>query len=479
MWRRTTSLILMGVLAGLAGGCQEVARDIERQFLNRIVPVARPSQAVVDAPLVPSDVARDVFATLFVADLHGDTALFKRRFVEGECHPGRPCQGHIDLPRLAAGNAGLQVLTIATRTPPEILGCVAVDEPDLAGLLWLLQGRARSDLEERAEGQIKAIEGWASQANARAAGDPPAPLMRIIFTTDDLGQVVSRWHARRPGQPRLIGVLLGLEGLHGAGPDGGHLVPLIGRGLRMVAPTHRFHNQFGGASEGCGEAPGLSPRGRSLLELAAREGAAIDLAHAAPQVIRDWTATLEQNPRPVVVSHGGICLDPHCTDGRNLNLADVRRIVATDGVIGLGFWPAAACPGNEGACARDRQLLLQGIGESFARLAWFIDRACAEPGFRVRLERDTGRPCSPWDHMAFGSDFDGAVTVPFDVAGRALLLDYLPAPLNPTRASFDLVALRKVAGGNACRVFARTLPGGSAAAATSLCAPVLRGGHAP
>jgi hypothetical protein len=79
----------------------------------------------------------------------------------------------------------------------------------------------------------------------------------------------------------------------------------------------------------------------------------------------------------------------------------------------------------------------------------------------------------PADHLAFGSDFDGAVHTPFDAGDLAILTAALLADGNDS-VRLDEVAVRKIAGVNACRVFATRLPGGSAERAREICAPLAR-----
>ena len=56
------------------------------------------------------------------------------------------------------------------------------------------------------------------------------------------------------------------------------------------------------------------------------------------------------------------------------------------------------------------------------------------------------------EHVALGSDFDGAVPVPFDSTGLVLLTDAL------LDAGLDDDAIRKVMGGNVRRLLADVLP---------------------
>jgi len=57
-----------------------------------------------------------------------------------------------------------------------------------------------------------------------------------------------------------------------------------------------------------------------------------------------------------------------------------------------------------------------------------------------------------WTHVGLGSDFDGAVPVPFDSSGLGLLTAALLAE------GLDEAAIASVMGGNAVDLLARCLP---------------------
>jgi len=138
------------------------------------------------------------------------------------------------------------------------------------------------------------------------------------------------------------------------------------------------------------------------------------VAHASSRTIDD---TLALASRPVVASHTGVrgVLD----NARNLPDAQLEGIAATGGVVGIGFWDTA-CGG------RDASWIARSI-------AYAVERIGAE-------------------HVALGSDWDGAVGVPFDAANvvrlTAALLD----------VGLDEPAIRAVMGENVLRVLAATLP---------------------
>ena len=62
-------------------------------------------------PYQPADSAIALHESLFVADLHTDSLLWKRDFAK------RSSRGHMDLPRLHDGNVALQVFSATTKSP--------------------------------------------------------------------------------------------------------------------------------------------------------------------------------------------------------------------------------------------------------------------------------------------------------------------------------------------------------------------------
>jgi microsomal dipeptidase-like Zn-dependent dipeptidase len=143
-------------------------------------------------------------------------------------------------------------------------------------------------------------------------------------------------------------------------------------------------------------------------------GVLVDLAHASPRAIDDVLGLVR---RPVVVSHTGVRAT--CDNTRNLSDAQLRAIAATGGVVGIGFWDTATCGTDAGAIARAVLHAVRVAGE---------------------------------DHVALGSDFDGAVTTPFDATGVPLVTEAL------LEAGLDERTVAKVMGGNAVRLLRATLP---------------------
>ena len=121
--------------------------------------------------------------------------------------------------------------------------------------------------------------------------------------------------------------------------------------------------------------------------------------------------------RPVVVSHTGV--KGTCDNRRNLSDEQLRAIAANGGLVGIGYWETAVC------------------GKDAASIARAIKYAAGVIGV---------------DHVALGSDFDGAVPTPFDATGLVKLTEALLA------AGFSPEDIAKVMGGNEIRFFMENLP---------------------
>ncbi len=490
-------LLVWGLLLFVAG-CGVLASLTDRN-VNRI---HGPGYRVPQL----GDAADSFNRSLFIIDLHGDSSLWDRDMTVDGCPRGSlwvDCRGHIDLPRLVRGNTSLQVFTIPTITPPCSLAfgadkrsCLA--SPDLAPLLFALQWHPFTGPTARAVIQEERIEHWVKESNETNAQTklPTLPRLRILTTSTELGSLVLDWKHRKKGERPAVGVLIGIEGLHGLDHPGEAASALDGRmsSLRLASLTHRFSNEYGESSEGEAMSPALTRQGEVVLQDLRRRGIVIDLAHASPCLIESVVNALGPG-EPVIVSHGGYggneagsCSGQRRT-ARNLSRSSLGRILSTDGIVGVGFWPQAACDPyvikylsattqselkpSDCESAAHRGLLVRAIIATFHLLWSDIERFCRSSE-GARLTNRTGRQCSPDEHLAFGSDFDGSVVVPFDTATRSQLIIQLRDSLPGTRASRD-VSMRKIAGWNACRVFATVLPGGSAQKALRECAPILEG----
>lgn len=348
-------------------------------------------------PYDASPRARELHRKLFVADLHADTLLWDRDLL------GRGARGHVDLPRLVEGGAALQFFTIVTKAPRGMnIDRTAADTDNVTPLVVSQRWPSETwgSLTERALHQARRLR----DAEARSGGR-----LVVVGTAGDLARFV----ARRAGEPRLVAALLGVEGAHALDGRIENLDALFDAGVRMMAPTHFFDNEWGGSAHGVDKG-GLTERGRELVRRMEARGVIVDLAHASARTIADVLAIAT---RPVFVSHTGV--RGTCDNSRNLSDAEVRGVAATGGVVGVGFWETATCGTDARAIARAARHVANVAG--------------------VR-------------HVALGSDFDGAVAVPFDASGLVQVTDALLAE------GFDDEEVSLIMGGNVARVLAETLP---------------------
>lgn len=350
-----------------------------------------------DPPYAVSARGRALYEDLFVVDMHADSLLWERDLSDRLDH------GSVDIPRLIEGNVAIQSFFIVTKTP----WITTIDEtsPDSDAITTLIVAqdwpeKTRTSLLERALYQASRLHELAEQSGGR---------LRVLKTKADLDQ----YREVRKQDVAAVAGILGVEGAHVLEGDLGNLEKLYDAGVRIVAPTHFFDNEVGGSAHGVDKG-GLTELGRDMVHEMEDRGMLLDLAHASPAVIDDATAIAS---RPVIVSHTGV--RGTCDNNRNLSDAALRAVAATGGVIGIGYWKTAVCGKNAASIARAIVYAANLVGA---------------------------------EHISLGSDFDGAVPVPFDTTGLALIVDAL---LDQGMNEEDI---RLVMGENAARVFAETLP---------------------
>jgi membrane dipeptidase len=352
------------------------------------------------APTTPlSDRARELHATLRVADLHADSLLFGRDLL------ARGDRGHVDVPRLIEGRVALQVLSCAMKVPRHLnIERNADTSDDVLAIALASRWPTRTWRSILARALYMADR-------ARAFAERSGGTFRLLSTRDDL----RRYLATRDEDPAITAGLLSIEGATALDGDPANVEVVADAGFRMISPAHSTDTEFGGSAHGLVQG-GLTEQGREMVRRMEARGVILDLAHASAATIDDALAI---STRPVVASHTGVkgVLD----NARNLPDAQLAGIAATGGVVGIGFWPSA-CGGPEAAdIARSIAYAVERIGP---------------------------------DHVALGSDWDGAVPVPFDAAH----VDQLTAAL--LDVGLEEVSIRAVMGENVLRLLDTVLPGG-------------------
>jgi membrane dipeptidase len=179
-----------------------------------------------------------------------------------------------------------------------------------------------------------------------------------------------------------LGVVLHLEGAEAIGEDLAALELWYAAGLRSLGPVWSRPNRFGTgvrfkfpSSPDTG--PGLTSAGRALVRRCAQLGVAVDVSHLTEAGFWDVAHELD---RPLIASHSNAhALVP---SSRNLTDAQLRAIAASGGLVGINFEVSMLRPDGTRAG-----------GTPLARIAEHV-RYVAE---LVGVE-----------HVALGSDFDGA-----------------------------------------------------------------------
>ncbi len=363
------------------------APKLAEESMNKIVPTTQKVSARAEA----------LHKTLFIADLHSDTLMWKRSLLD-------PAQrGHVDLPRLEAGHVGLQVFSSVTKTPK--------------GQNYDANPSNTDNITALAIGQMQPLRTWTSllqrslwhaEKLTRAEAASKGALL-IVRSGADLDKLV----ATRGAKPVPVGALLSIEGLQNLEGKRANLDVLFKAGFRMAGFAHFFDNDVAGSMHGMKKG-GLTPLGRQVMADMEARGMVVDIAHCSHQCVGEILAAAK---RPVVSSHGGV--QATCKVNRNLTDAEIRGVAKTGGVIGIGYWDAAICSTDPRAIAKAMRHVRDLVGI---------------------------------DYVGLGSDFDGATTTPFDTAGLAHVTQAL------IDEGFTDADIAKVMGGNVLRVLKAVLP---------------------
>jgi microsomal dipeptidase-like Zn-dependent dipeptidase len=304
---------------------------------------------------------------------------------------------------LIDGNVALQVFSMPTKTPRGLN--IQRNTGDSDQIFWLALAQrwpisAWNSLTERALYQAGRLQNMAERSQGRFV---------LIRSSQDL----SLYLQRRQNDKAITAGILSIEGAHALDGRLDNLARLYDAGYRMISVAHFFDNEFGGSSAGV-KKDGLTEKGRELIAQMERKRIIVDLAHSSNQTIDDVLAIAS---RAVVVSHTGV--KGTCDNNRNLSDAQIRAIAQRGGIIGIGYWSTATC----------------------GRDAHAIARALKHAGAVGGVE-----------HIALGSDFDGAIEAPFDAEGVVHVTDAL---LNE---GFTEREIRLVMGENVLRFMRENLP---------------------
>ena len=348
-------------------------------------------------PYRASSRAVELHRSLTVVDLHADSLLWGRDLLKRWSH------GHVDVPRLVEGGVALVALAASTQVPRGANLERNDDRTDHVTALALGQRWPRATWGSRLARALHLalrLREMAADSGGR---------LTVIESRGDL----EGYLARRAVDRGITAAFLAIEGAQALDGDLDNLDILVGAGYRMLSPAHFFDTAYSGSAHGVGKG-GLTDAGRELLSRMESAGVLMDVSHASSATIDD---VLSLAVRPVVASHTGVRA---ATPGvRNLPDDQVRAIAATGGLVGIGFWPVA-CGGDD----------VDAIARSIV----------------------TAVELAGVDHVGLGSDFDGAVSTPFDASGMPLLTEALIAE------GLSDQEIAAVMGGNALRILGASLP---------------------
>jgi membrane dipeptidase len=345
-------------------------------------------------PLIKvSQQAKDLHRTLNIVDLHSDTLMWKRDINT------RADRGHMDMPRLKYGNVALQVFSSVTKTPKGQNYDANGADSDNITLLTIAQLQPM-----RTWGSLLERSLWHAQKLDHAIAASPDNWF-AIKSSDNIFRLLQL--RRVSHEVDAVGALLSIEGLQNLEGKASNLDKLYNAGFRMAGLTHFFDNELAGSMHGIKKG-GLTPFGRDIVQRMEEKGMIVDIAHCSQTCV---TEILAMARRPVVSSHGGV--QATCKVNRNLSDEHIKGVAKTGGIIGIGYWDGAICDTAPASIAKAMKHVRDLVGI---------------------------------EHVALGSDYDGATTVRFDTSQ---LVQVTQALLD---AGFSEDEIRAVMGGNAIRV---------------------------
>jgi membrane dipeptidase len=311
--------------------------------------------------------------------------------------------GHLDLPRAQQGGliGGLFALFARPERAPQGDFTRTADgyEVRLADPLEATYARSRIN------SQLSALKNMV----ARAAGK-----IQWATTVDEIEV------GRRDG---TFVVVLHLEGAEAINADLEGLEHFYARGLRSLGPVWSRPNIFGHGvpfayprSPDIG--PGLTEAGKALVRACNQLGIMLDVSHLNERGFWDLAAI---STAPLVATHA--CAHAICPSTRNLTDRQLDAIRESGGVVGFNF---SVCDVRPDAHLDPNT----SIDTVVQHLSYLIERMGD-------------------DHVALGSDFDGAV-MPLPIRDAS----HLPSLIESLRAhGFNETTVRKIAFCNWMRVF--------------------------
>lgn len=332
-------------------------------------------------------------------------------------------RGHVDFPKLAAGDIGAAFFAIYT--PPEMSEALAT--------------------------------GYAAEmiAGVYDAVKYNPSLAAMAFSPEE---ILSN---REKG---LVSILLGMEN----GSPIRKSLPLLRlfyrMGVRYMTLTHNADNEIGDSAASGTRWQGLSPFGYEVISEMNRLGMMIDVAHCSDKTFFDC---LEASEAPIVSTHS--CCRALASHRRNMSDEMIRKMADKGGVIQINFFPVflsddfakefklweSANPqaGNiekafiEDPADKKKMAEWEKVTESLYALK--------RPGIKRVVDHiEHAIKIGGAEHVGIGSDFDGIEVTPLgleNISKTRLVFDEMK------RRGFNEDVIERVAGKNFLRVFAEVL----------------------
>jgi membrane dipeptidase len=223
-----------------------------------------------------------------------------------------------------------------------------------------------------------------------------------------------------------VTAIVHMEGAEAIADDLSNLADWYDRGLRSIGIVWSRPNVF---AEGVpfrfpappDTGPGLTDAGRSLVQACNELGILVDVSHLNE---RGFWDVVETSSRPVVATHSNA--HALCASTRNLTDAQLFAIRDSGGVVGVNF--AVTFLREDGMNDFEKT----GLDEIVRHVEYLAERMGI-------------------DHVAFGSDFDGAV-VPAALGGVL----GLPRLVDALRDRFEPDEVERITHGNWLRVLDAT-----------------------
>ena len=339
-----------------------------------------------------------------VVDGHNDAllALWRGEATPGEFLDGRD-NGHLDLPRANASGLAAGFFALFVPSEPRFA-------PDAGG-----------NRTETADGYRIECPPPLAWPYAKRATDEMLSLLGELAADDRVILVRTAEDFRACVEGESFGVVVHFEGAEAIHHSMSNFGAYYDAGLRSLGLAWSRPNAFADgvpfrypSSPDIGD--GLTGAGRRLVRRCNDRGVLVDCAHLPEQGFWD---VHDVSTAPLVVSH--TAAHEVCPLSRNLTDEQLDAVADTDGVVGLTFSAGALRP-EDGRDADSLGLVVEHVDH-------LVDRMGV-------------------DHVALGSDFDGATVL--DVIGD---VTGVPGILGALRAAgYSESDVRKIASENWLRV---------------------------